>query len=494
MIRRLRTVLGPEHQRDYTRFLVWATLYGVLQGLSVSLLLPIARSLAAADWASAWRWIGALAIAAALCGIAQYVQAMRGFNVALILLTTMHLQVGDHLVKLPLGWFSGKVGSVSQVAAKGTLAVGSAAAHLITPVVVGIAGPATVAVCMLFLDWRFGVALLLAAPVLAATSRLAARMIARSEHATHAAAAETSSRVIEFARCQPVLRAFGRTGGEGYRPLTEAIAEQQRAGRRNLVESVAGLSINGLAIQLVFTALVILAAVFALGGTLSGIDLLALLGIASRFIQPLTEIGEFGGAIRQSEGELARIQEIFDARPLPDPAASSALSDPGSIELENVGFGYEPGTPVLQNVSFAVPPRTVTALVGPSGSGKTTVTRLIARFSDTDSGVVRVGGTDVREQTTEDLMAQLALVFQDVYLFDDTLRENIRVGDPEATEAEVDEAARLAGVTEIAERLPDGWNTRVGEAGRHDELLALGGRYTAFWNERTAATGWRLLP
>ncbi|MGO1407976.1 MAG: ABC transporter ATP-binding protein [Brachybacterium sp.] len=577
MIRQLRAVLGPEHRGAYTRFLVWATLYGVLQGLSVSLLLPIARALAASEWESVWRWLGALAIGAVLCAIAQYQQALRGFNVALILMRTMHLNVGDHLVKLPLGWFSGKIGSVSQVAAKGTLAVGSAAAHLMTPVVIGIAAPATVTVCMLFLDWRIGIALVLAAPLIAATSRFAARMIARSEQTTHAAATEVSDRVIEFARCQPVLRAFGRTRGNGYRPLADALEAQDRAVRRSLVESVAGIAVGGIAIQLVFTALVILAAVLALGGTLSGIDLLALLGIASRFIQPLGEVGEYGGPIRQARGELTRIQEILDARPLPDPQVSAPLTDPGRVELDRVSFGYEPGTPVLDDVSFTVPPRTMTALVGPSGSGKTTITRLIARFTDTDAGAVRVGGTDVREQTTEDLMCQLALVFQDVYLFDDTLRENIRIGDPDATEQQLDEAARLAGVTEIAERLPDGWASRVGEAGSalsggerqrvsiarallkrapvvlldeataaldpenerfvqrtlealresstllviahklstvtradqiivldehghvaetgtHEELLSLGGRYAAFWNERTAAAGWRLLP
>jgi ATP-binding cassette subfamily B protein IrtB len=107
----------------------------------------------------------------------------------------------------------------------------------------------------------------------------------------------------------------------------------------------------------------------------------------------------------------------------------------------------------------------MTALVGASGSGKTTITRLIARFWDVDDGVVRVGGVDVREQATEDLMAQLALVFQDVYLFDDTLEANIRLGRVGATEEEVREAAHLAGVDEIIERLPNGWSTRVGEAG-----------------------------
>lgn len=577
MIGQLRAVLGADHRGEYTRFLVWATLYGVVQGLSVSLLLPIARSLATADWEGAWRWIGALAIGAVLCGVLQYRQAMLGFNVALVLMRTMHLNLGDHLVRLPLGWFAGKTGSVSQVAAKGTIAVGSAAAHLMTPVVVGIVAPATVTVCVLVLDWHIGIALALAAPLLATTSRFAARMIARSEQTTHTAAAAVSDRVIEFARCQPVLRAFGRTRGEGYRPLADALKIQDRAVRRSLVESVTGLAVSGIAIQLVFTMLVVLAAVLALGGALTSIDLLALLGIASRFIQPLAEVAEYGGPVRQARGELTRIQEILNTRPLPDPTSSAALTDPGRIELEQVSFGYEPDTPVIDDVSFTVAPRSMTALVGPSGSGKTTITRLIARFSDVDSGVVRVGDVDVRDQTTADLMRQLALVFQDVYLFDDTLRENIRIGNLDATEQQIDEAARLAGVTAIAERLPDGWGSRVGEAGSalsggerqrvsiarailkrasvvlldeataaldpeneryvqrtletlresstllviahklttitradqiivlddhghvaetgtHTELLERGGRYAVFWNERTAAAGWRLLP
>lgn len=109
----------------------------------------------------------------------------------------------------------------------------------------------------------------------------------------------------------------------------------------------------------------------------------------------------------------------------------------------------------------------MTAVVGPSGAGKTTLTRSIARFFDTGTGTgtVRVGGADVRELTSEDLMAQPALVFQDVFLFNDTLKASIRVGRPDAAEEEVREAARLAGVDELVARLPQGWATRVGEGG-----------------------------
>lgn len=574
MIRRLRLVLGSEHQGDYTQFLVWASLYGILQGLSVSLLMPIAAALVAGDFAATWRWVAVLVLMVVACSITHYVQAMKGFTVALAVLRTMHLRIGNHLVTLPIGWFAGKTGSVAQIAAKGTLSVGGAAAHLMTPIITGIAGPATVVVCMLVFDWRLGVALVLAAPVVAGGSRLAAHLVARSEHVLHEAAVESNDRVIEFARCQPVLRAFGRNT-QGYQPLTDAIATQQKAVRRSLVDSVLGLTLNGLVVQLVFSAFVILAAMLALGGTLSGVELIALLGVATRFVQPLNEVGEFGGAVRSARQELERIQDVMDAQPLAEPDSSAPASRAGEVEFDHVGFGYEPDRRVLDDVSFLAKPNTMTALVGPSGSGKTTISRLIARFYDVDSGVVRVGGVDVRDQRSEDLMGQLALVFQDVYLFDDTLRANVRVGNLAATDAEIDEAARLSGVTEIANRLPGGWDTRVGEAGSalsggerqrvsiaraivkntpivlldeataaldpenerfvqqsletlrrrstliviahklstvtvadqilvldeaghitergaHDELLALGGRYSAFWRERSTAAGWRL--
>ncbi|PIE26696.1 MAG: ABC transporter [Micrococcales bacterium] len=579
MIRQLRTVLSAEWQGQYTSFLVWTGLYGVLQGLAVTLLVPVARSLQAADWAGAWMWIGALAVTAVACSIAHYVQAMGGFAVALAALRSMHLRIGDHLVTLPLGWFTGRTGSIAQIASKGTLSVGVVAAHLLTPVIIGITAPVTVILALLFFDWRLGLALLACVPVIVWVARVASRLIASSEQATHQAEVAVNDRVLEFARCQPVLRASGRSHDPGgYQPLNQAITIHNHAARRALWESVAGSSLNGFTVQAVFSLVVILAATLALGGTLTGIDLLALLAVTSRFTGPLTDVADYSGLLRSSRAELDRIQQIMDAAPLPEPADPVPVNEPGAVALEQVGFSYEPGTPVLDDVSFTVAPRTMTALVGPSGSGKTTISRLIARFWDTDRGTVRVGGVDVRDQTSEALMAQLALVFQDVYIFDDTLRANIRMGDPAAGDDQIDRAAELAGVTEIVERLPDGWDTRVGEAGsglsggerqrvsiarallkrapivlldeataaldpenqryvqaslgslrgratllviahqlstvvaadqiivldehgrivetgpHHDLITRPDGRYAAFWNQRSHALGWRLLP
>jgi ATP-binding cassette subfamily B protein len=146
------------------------------------------------------------------------------------------------------------------------------------------------------------------------------------------------------------------------------------------------------------------------------------------------------------------------------------------VQLDHVVFGYGDRAPVLDGVDLKLEPGTVTALVGPSGSGKTTVTRLIARFWDTNQGAVRIGGVDVKDLSDEDRAAQLSLVFQDVYLFNESLRENIALGDPGASESEVLRAAELARVTPIAERIPGGWNGSVGESGK---LLSGGERQRA---------------
>ena len=160
------------------------------------------------------------------------------------------------------------------------------------------------------------------------------------------------------------------------------------------------------------------------------------------------------------------LDAVMDAELMAEPQEPSALPEPGAVELDDVAFGYRPDEPVLTGVSMRVPARTMCAIVGPSGSGKTTIARLVARFWDVDSGTVRVGGTDVRDMPTSQLMEQLSMVFQDVYLFDDTLAANICIGNPAADDAQVRWAAGLAGVTEIIHRLPHGWDTRVGEGGR----------------------------
>ncbi|RSM69668.1 ABC transporter [Kibdelosporangium aridum] len=461
----LQAILGPAHRRTLRIYLAWVITYGVLQGVAAALLVPALRALLSGDLPGAMTWVGVMAVVVAATCVAHYIQAMKGFAVAMVVLTTMHERIGDHLGALPVGWFTNeKVGRLSRIVTTGTVMVGGLFAHLLTPLVAGAATPATIALVTFLFDWRLAVAMLVSAPLLYAIFNWAGRLVGKGDQLSDAAAVTAANRVVEFARHQRTLRAFGR-GAEGHRPLDEAITEQHRVGRRAMWLSVPGILAGGFATQLAFTVLIVVGVVLALGGSVDPVALIAVLALAARFTGPLAELSALSGAVRMAHNDVRRIAAVLEEEPLAEPMVPAALPCPGEIELSGVSFGYTPDQPVLRDVSFTVPPRTMTALVGASGSGKTTVTRLIARFWDAGAGTIRVGGADVRHQRTEGLMAQVAMVFQDVYLFDDTLEANIRVGRPTATDEEIREAGRLAGVDEIVARLPHGWTTRVGEGG-----------------------------
>lgn len=463
MINGFLRILGPERGRMYS-FLAWAVGYGLLHGLSMTLLVPISLALFDGDFGAAARWLVVLAVVVLLSAVAHYVQAAQSMRMALTTMRLLHHRLGDHMVTLPLGWFTReRVGQVSQIAVKGTTFVGTSSAHLVTPLVVNTTSALTVVVGLFVFDWRIGVAALAGGVVLILATRASAALIASAEARTHAAEIEVNSRVIEFARCQPVLRAFGRTGAE-FDPLTGALAEQEQVGKRALWASVAGMMLSGVGVQAVLGGLITVGVWLAVGGEINPVTLVAILGLAARFTSPLSELAEYGSAMRMAGAELDRITSVLDTPALPEPAAPQSVSLPGQVELHGVAFSY-PGRKVLEDVGFVAAPGTMTALVGPSGSGKTTITRLLARFYDVDAGVVRVGGVDVRDQSTAELMAQLSLVFQDVYLFDDTLWENVRIGAPSASEDDIREAARTAGLQSVVDRLPAGWQTRVGEGG-----------------------------
>ena len=283
-----------------------------------------------------------------------------------------------------------------------------------------------------------------------------------------APARELSHRIVEYATKQGALRACGRSAS--YEPLQRAEELYGAAARRSLIRETLGQIVNGMAAQVVVVSLICAIGLLAVGGSVSPVEAVVAIGLLLRFTQILVDIGMLTSAFETRRPVLDLGHEILSAPELPTASEDGESDDStelsASVALEDVVFSYEADQPVLRGVSFRVEPGTMTAIVGPSGCGKTTIARLIARFYDVDSGVVSVGDRDVRSWDTAKLMAQLSLVFQDVYLFDDTLEANVRVGRPDASAAEIEEAARLSGVDEIVARLPMGWDTPVGEGGR----------------------------
>ena len=185
--------------------------------------------------------------------------------------------------------------------------------------------------------------------------------------------------------------------------------------------------------------------------------------VVSPFYDPLQGALQNLAAVISIRTNIDRMNEILDH---PVQEGSSVLTNQGcDIMFDHVGFAYNSGETVLKDVSFTAKQGEVTALVGPSGGGKTTVSRLASRFWDVNRGKITVGGMDISKIDPETLLSLYSIVFQDVTLFDNTIMENIRIGRKDATDEEVLEAARLANCDEFAQKLPDGWNSRIGENG-----------------------------
>lgn len=466
MIRHLLTTADPDAVRPLRWNLVGLAFEGILLGIGFALLVPLLRAVFDADYGAAWAWLSVMIGVLAVYAVLRYRTQMSGYRAAIGLAEGLFLRLGDHIARLPLGWFeAGRVGAIGRLTSQGVVDVMGVPAHLLRPIVNAFVTPAVVIIVMFAFDWRLALAALITAPLAALVYRWSGNLIQTTDHRTDAAASEAAARIVEFAQAQAVLRAFGR-GARGHRQLEAALAEQREAGRYQLFAAAPGLSAFILVVQAAFTILILFGLDLALGGAIDAAELLAVLVLAVRYVEPLIAAADLGGALRISRNSLHRMDALLATPPLLEPEVSATPAG-AAIEFDSVRFAYEPDAerPVLDGVDFAVPEHTMTAIVGPSGSGKTTILRLIARFWDVSDGEVRIGGANVRDLSTEDLMAQISVVFQDVYLFDGTIEENIRLGRDGASEQEVREAAALARVDEIAERLPGGLGARVGEGG-----------------------------
>lgn len=472
LISRLHEPLSPEGRAGFSHVMYLSCIVGLVRGFSLISFIPAAIALTSGQpaWGMDLRgWLIALAVCAAASFILEYFLAIRSYVVAFDFLTNMHRAIGDKIASLPLGAFrADTAGKTSRLVSRELMMLGEIFAHMYSPLIAAIVTSLTMLAGITVFSPLLGVVCLASVPIVAGGVWVARRCLLSGSALKEPPARELSHRIVEYATKQGALRACGRSAS--YEPLRRAEELYGAAARRSLIRETLGQIVNGMAAQLVVVSLICAIGLLAVGGSVSPVEAVVAIGLLLRFTQILVDIGLLASAFETRRPVLDLGHEILSAPELPTASDDGQNDDlaalSASVALEDVVFSYEADQPVLRGVSFRVEPGTMTAIVGPSGCGKTTIARLIARFYDVDSGVVSVGNRDVRNWDTGKLMSQLSLVFQDVYLFDDTLEANVRVGRSDASSAELDEAARLSGVDEIVARLPLGWKTRVGEGGR----------------------------
>lgn len=372
-------------------------------------------------------------------------------------------EIGDRMRYLPMGYFNEN--SLGQIA--GTMTntlddVQNAGGQVYTNVISGFVFSGLMALMLLVFDWRLGAVVIATIIVFLLVNALMQKMAHSVSSRRVAAQSAIVGAVLEYLQGMGVVRAFSLVG-DARQKLDSAIAECERM---NIALELRFLVFNILQTLVTKTSSVLMCLVAVacwLAGTMdAGVCLVAI--VASFMVYGKLELsGTFASLLRQIDICMDKVNAMI-ATPAMAEGARVGRAQDLDIVVEDASFGYE-GRTVIDHVSLTIPERTSCAIVGPSGSGKTTLTQLITRFWDVDDGRITLGGVDVRDWKVDNLLENFSMVFQGVYLFDDTIENNIRFGRPQATREEVVDAARRACCHDFIQDLPEGYDTRLGEGG-----------------------------
>lgn len=373
------------------------------------------------------------------------------------------ITLAERLRKIPLSFFGKKdlADLTSTIMADCTF-LEQSFSHFIPELAGSVISTILVAVSLFVFDWRMALAALWVMPVAFAIVGFSARIQENLNQKAMDVKMECADGIQE---CIETVRDLKANNAE--QEYMERLEKKIRAVERRSILNEFGLAAfvvsASLVLKLGIATVALTGSILLVRGSLDVITFFLFLLVVSRLYDPLQGALQNLAAVISTRTNIARMNEILDH---PIQQGENRLTNKGcDIVFEHVGFAYNTGETVLKDVSFTARQGEVTALVGPSGGGKTTVSRLAARFWDVSSGKITVGGMDISRTDPEALLSLFSIVFQDVTLFDNTILENIRIGNKNATDKQVIEAARLANVDEFAEKLPDGWNTDIGENG-----------------------------
>ena len=413
-----------------------------------------------------WGWFTAAVVSMVIHGIA-YTGALGATHIAEAnLRNELRLKLVNKLPRVPLGWVNDRSsGQINRAVIGDTEQIHTLVAHLAGDMMNSAGTVVAGFGYLLWLDARFAGLLILAWLLLLGMSMLPATKGMKQSFDEYSAAQRKLSEVtVEMVDGIKEVKNFGMTA--------DVFGRFDAAARNHADVTMNWMRRSGVSMAIMAAVMqpaAMLALTIGLGfwffhlGWVTPITVVAFALVWVGIPEGLTGLVQIFQHIYAAKQAANSTLEILGTPELATPTTRAALTaDPSLIEVDDITFGYEPDNPVVKGVTLTCRPGTVTALVGPSGGGKSTLAKLIARFWDVDSGAIRIGGADVREQTDEQLMSSMALVFQDAMIASDTIANNIALGKPEATREQVVEAARKAHIHDRITALPNGYDTILG--------------------------------
>lgn len=435
-------------------------LFAALQFLALMLALDIL--VGGADFA-VWPVVGVMVVSILGHIVCAYYATNAETDTGYHMAAEKRIHIGDRLRYIPMGYFNdNSLGSITAVVTTTLGDVENTAARCLVLVIGGFLNTAALCLMLTFADWRLGLIALLGIFCYLLVTELSQKASSKTGPARQQIQEHLAEKVLEYVQGMGVVKACGLERGSG-QAVFGAVDESCRKALALEESIVPWAAARQLVVRLFSVAIAVSALLFYAGGTLNLSRCLLMLIASFLLYAELESAGNMSASLQMLGAAMDKANAIDDTPVMDTDGKAFAPAQP-SVEVRDISFSYG-GRPVLNRVSFTVPEKTTTAIVGPSGGGKTTLCSLIARFWDVESGAVLVGGRDVREYKLDSLMQNLSMVFQNVYLFNDTVENNIRFGRPDATRDQVMEAAKKACCHDFITALPNGYDTVLGEGG-----------------------------
>ncbi|MFV0412813.1 MAG: ABC transporter ATP-binding protein, partial [Oscillospiraceae bacterium] len=452
-------------QKNIRKSVILGFINAIFHAVQFSAIFVVLGALVSSTKSSFAAW-AALALML-LCVIGQvvtrYYSQLPRTHAGYFMVANKRVQIGNKLKSVPMGFFNqNNLGNITGVATSILSDVENTAPVVLVTTLGGFINSLVFAAVVLVFDWRIG--LIVAAGILLflwVTSRMEKRSELDAPRRQKAQEFLVGA-VLETIQGMAVVKAFNLDSTANKR-VDQAIDESCKKNSALEKAMTPYIAAQQLVLDLCSVAILLVSIWFCLNGSMSLANCLMMMIASFLIFGQLKSAGSGTATLRLTESSIDRANTMDDV-PAMDEGKKAVHPLRHNIVFKNVSFAYEK-RPILNKVNLSIPDKTMTAIVGPSGSGKTTLCNLIARFWDVNSGSVSIGGTDVREYTLSSLMANVSMVFQNVYLFADTVENNIKFGKPSATRKDVVEAAKRACCHDFISGLPQGYDTQIGEGG-----------------------------
>ncbi len=373
------------------------------------------------------------------------------------------IEIAEHLRYLPMGFFNkNSLGVITNVTTNTMESLADIATLIVMITTQGILTTAAITLFVFIFDWRIGLILAAGIVVYVLFNSLMQRVVKPLAPRKHNADEELVSQVIEYVQGIAEVKNYSITDDTA-KKLNAAITEKQKTDTKIEFTVVPFVMLQNIATKLTGVLMCIVSLSFYFSGSMSLLYCIMMMISSFMIYESLDTMSSFTALMRVINIAVTKTKEILDMPPM-DIDGDDIVPKNRAIELKNVGFSYDKKK-IIDNVSLRIPEKSTTAFVGPSGGGKTTLCHLMARFWDVQEGEVTLGGKNVKDYSFDSLMKNFSFVFQSVYLFEDTIANNIRFGEPKASMDKVIDAAKKARCHDFIMSLPNGYDTVIGEGG-----------------------------